>query len=302
MGSSVKRVLQFIKLGKPFSGILIGAGIIAFAFFTSSILESPLQLRFLILITGATILCGKFICIHNDIMDYECDCKDDKKANKALVSGILTIKDSWHYASLTLFLSLFLAALVTTDFLIVVVILLFDGFFYNTWGKPKGHLFGNIQVSLATASVVPIGAMVVTQGKFEPVILLLIPCFIISFAYETFREIANATMDLQGDSAVGYRTLSTVVGEWKATIIGWCFLVFGLSFLLSTLHYGWGALYNTGVVFISVLAVAGAFGHGYMLQRVNDTVKKRKFEVWYRHYLRISILVFLVFVLLEGLF
>ena len=298
-----KRVLAFVMLGKPFSGTLITASIIAFAFFTSSLLEIPLQPRFLLLIAAATVFCGKFICIHNDIIDYECDCKEDKKANKPLVSGMLTIKDAWHYAILTLFLSLFLAALVTSDFLVVIAALLFNGFFYNTWGKPKGHLFGNLQVSIATAFVVPMGAMIVMQGRFEPmIILLLLPCFIIAFAYETFRQIANATMDLQGDSAGGYRTLPTVVGEWKAIIIGWCFLVFGLCFLLSTLHYGWGVLYSTGVVFISVLAVAGAFRHAYVLQRVKDTDKKRKFEVWYRHYLRISILIFVAFVLLEGLF
>lgn len=296
-----KKVVNFVKLGKPFSGTLIAAGIVAFAFFTSSILDIPIRLRFLLLITAATIFCGKFICIHNDIMDYECDCKDEKKANKPLVAGILTIKDAWHYAILTLFLSLFLAALVSTDFLIVIVILLFDGFFYNTWGKPKGHLFGNMQVSLATASVVPIGAMVVTQGKFEPIIILLVPCFIISFAYETFREIANATMDLQGDSAVGYKTLPAVVGECKAMGIGWGFLVFGLVFLLSTLEYGWGTLYNIGIVATSVLAITGVFSHGYVMKQVKDATKKKWFEVRYRHYLRISILVFLVFVLLEGL-
>lgn len=297
-----KRILAFIKLGKPFSGTLIAASIIAFAFFTSSILGIPLRLRFLLLITAATIFCGKFICIHNDIMDYECDCKDDKKANKPLVAGILTIRDAWHYAILTLFLSLFLATWVSTGFLIVIVILLFDGFFYNIWGKSKGHLFGNMQVSLATASVVPIGAMVVTQGRFEHIIFLLIPCFIISFAYETFREIANATMDLQGDSAVGYKTLPTVVGEGRAIGIGWGFLVFGLVFLLSTLDYGWGVLYNIGVVAVSVLAVVGVFSHGYVMKDMKDAVKKRSFEVLYRHYLRLSILVFLVFVLLEGLF
>lgn len=296
----VKKIFSFIQLGKPFSGTLIATSIVAFAFFTSSILGIPLRLRFLLLITSATVFCGKFICIHNDIMDYECDCKEDKKANKPLVSEILTIKDAWHYAILTLFLSLFLAALVSTAFLVVIVILLFDGFFYNTWGKSKGHIFGNMQVSLATASVVPIGAMVVTQGKFEYIILLLMPCFIISFAYETFRGIANATMDLQGDSAVGYKTLPTVVGEWRAMEIGWGFLLVGLPLLLVTIGFGWGILYSIGVIAISVLAVGGIFMHGYVMKVVKDA-KKRKFEVRYRHYLRISILVFLLFVLLEGL-
>jgi len=295
-----KKVVSFVKLGKPFSGTLIAAGIVAFACFTSSILDIPIRFRFLLLITAATIFCGKFICIHNDIMDYECDCKDENKANKPLVSGILTIRDAWHYAILTLFLSIFLAAFVSTVFLIVIVVLLFNGFFYNTQGKPRGHIFGNMQVSLATASVIIIGAMVITEGELTHVVIPLIPCFILSFAYETFREIANATMDIKGDLAVGYKTLPVVVGEWKAMMIGWGFLVFGLVFLLSTLGYGWGALYNTGVVITSMLAIVGVFMH--VMHLLPILPRRGRFEVRYRHYLRLTILVFLVFVLLEGLF
>lgn len=298
----LKKIFGFVKLGKPFSGTLIAASIVAFAFFTSSILGIPPSLRYLLTITAATIFCGKFICIHNDIMDYECDCKDDKKANKPLVSGVLSIKDALRYACLTLFLSLILASHVSNGFLVLISVLLIDGYLYNTWGKSRGHLFGNIQVALATASVVPIGAMVVTQGRFTYIILLLMPCFVISFAYETFRQIANATMDLQGDSAADYKTLPVVVGAWRAMVIGWCFMAFGLPLLWYSMMFGWGVLYNTGVVAISVLAVTGAFGHGYVMKRVKDAAKRRKFEVGYRHYLRIAILLFLVFVLLEGLF
>ena len=296
-----KKAVNFVKLGKPFSGTLIAAGIVAFACFTGSILDIPIRLRFLLLITAATIFCGKFICIHNDIMDYECDCKDEKKSNKPLVSGILTIRDAWHYAILTLFLSLFLAAFVSTVFLIVIAVLLFNGFFYNTQGKPRGHIFGNMQVSLATASVIIIGAMVVTEGELTYVVIPLLPCFILSFAYETFREIANATMDIKGDLAVGYKTLPVVVGEWKAMGIGWGFLIFGLVFLLSTLGYGWGTLYNIGVVITSMLAIVGVFMHRHVMHLLPISTRKKRFEVHYRHYLRISILVFLVFVLLEGL-
>lgn len=297
-----KKAVNFVKLGKPFSGTLIAAGIVAFACFTSSILDIPIRLRLLLLITAATIFCGKFICIHNDIMDYECDCNDEKKSNKPLVSGILTIRDAWHYAILTLFLSLFLAALVSTDFLIVITVLLFNGFLYNTQGKPRGHIFGNMQVSLATASVIFIGAMVITEGELTHVVIPLLPCFILSFAYETFREIANATMDIKGDLAVGYKTLPVVVGEWKAMMIGWGFLVFGLVFLLSTLGYGWGTLYNMGVAITSMLAIVGVFMHGRVMHLLPIPSRKKRFEVRYRHYLRLTILVFLVFVLLEGLF
>lgn len=297
-----KKTVNFVKLGKPFSGTLIAAGIVAFACFTGSILDIPIRLRFLLLITAATIFCGKFICIHNDIMDYECDCKDEKKVNKPLVSGILTIKDAWHYAILTLFLSLFLAAFVSTVFLIVIAVLLFNGFLYNTQGKPRGHIFGNMQVSLATASVIIIGAMVVTEGELTHVVIPLLPCFILSFAYETFREITNATMDIKGDLAVGYKTLPVVVGEQRAMGIGWGFLVFGLFFLLSTLGYGWGGLYNMGVVITSMLAIVGVFMHGHVMHLLPISTRKKRFEIRYRHYLRLTILVFLIFVLLEGLF
>lgn len=293
--------MNFVKLGKPFSGTLIAAGIVAFACFTGSILDIPIRLRFLLLITAATIFCGKFICIHNDIMDYECDCKDEKKANKPLVTGILSMNDAWHYAILTLFLSLFLAAFVSTVFLIVIAVLLFNGFFYNTQGKPRGHIFGNMQVSLATASVVFIGAMVVTKGGFTEVTFLLTPCFILSFGYETFREVSNATMDRVSDLAVGYKTLPTVVGEWRAMGIAWGFLVFGLGFLLNTMRYSWGLLYNIGVILTSLLAVVGALKYANVMKGEEDALKRQGFEKRYRDYLRYTILVFLVFVLLEGL-
>ena len=298
-----KKVVNFVKLGKPFSSTLIGMVVVAFAFFSSSIFGIAISSRYLILITISTVLCGKFISIHNDIVDYECDSKDDKKGNKPLVSGVLSTNEAWCYAAFTFCLSLILASRVSIAFFVVIVVLLIDGYTYNTWGKPKGHLFGNLQVSLATAFVVPIGTMVVTQGRFDcHFIILLMPCFIIAFAYETFREITNATMDLQGDSAVNYKTLPAVVGAWNAMVIAWCFLALGLVFLLQTLEYGWGTLYNTGVVAISVLAVTGALGHGYVMRGVKDTTKRRNFEIWYRHYLRLCIIVFVVLVLLEGLF
>jgi len=290
-----KRFLGFVKLGKPFSGTLIGVGIIAFAFFVSAILGVALDLHFLFLITTSTVFCGKFISIHNDIMDYECDCKDDKKSNKPLVSGILLVKDAWHYAYLTLIISLIAAYFVSFEFLVVIVALLVDGYVYNTYGKSKGYIFGNMQVSLASSSVLIIGAMVVTQGKFELIILSFIPCYIGMFGIETYREIMNAVMDFDADFAVGYKTLPVVAGIWKAKIIGWLFLSFGASWLWYTITFGWGMFYNTGVVVASVLSIIGALLYG--CTKRNATKDKV-----YRHYLRICALIFLFFVVLEGIF
>ena len=295
-------MVSFVKLGKPFSSTLIGMVVVAFAFFSSSIFGIGISSRYLILITISTVLCGKFISIHNDIVDYECDSKDDKKGNKPLVSGVLSTKEAWCYAAFTFCLSLILASRVSIAFFVVIVVLLIDGYIYNTWGKPKGHIFGNLQVSLATASVVPIGAMVVTQGRFDcHIIILLMPCFIIAFAYETFREITNATMDLQGDSSVNYKTLPLVVGAWKARGIGWFFMLMTVSLLWVSMGFGWGILYSIGATATSVLTVSGVLCHGYVMRYEKDVTKRRKFEVWYRHYLRLTILVFLFFVLFEGM-
>jgi geranylgeranylglycerol-phosphate geranylgeranyltransferase len=206
-------VFGFVRIIRPFNGLLIFSAVVLSAYLASGRWD-PI----LFVLGGfsiSSISAAGYVV--NDLKDRQLDAIT--KPTRPLVSGavkpieaiILTV--ILYLVGVSLSLPLGINAIITATAISGLTLV------YSLLLKGKG-LAGNILVSLLISSAFIYG-WAFTGGT---IINVLFPA-VLAFLVNLGREILKDSEDLEGDEAFGYRTLPVVLGRKKSAIIAFLFFI-----------------------------------------------------------------------------
>ena len=227
---------------------MIGLAVIVGEFIGLGSLPSDSELAFGFL-TASLMMAGTMIL--NDVYDVEVDRLNNPQ--RPIPSGKIRNREAYILAVLFSGASIVFAGLLGPWTAITGLLALGLMLYYNTRGKRTG-LTGNIVVSFNVALPFFFGGLAV--GSLTTLLYIF---SVLAFLANLGREIAKGIPDVQGDRALGVRTLAVSIGPKKAaTASASMFLaaVF-LSFLpvaagrLSPLYYPVVSLADAGFIYSS---------------------------------------------------
>ncbi|AAL82087.1 geranylgeranylglycerol-phosphate geranylgeranyltransferase [Pyrococcus furiosus DSM 3638] len=169
----------------------------------------------------------------NDYFDYEID--KINRPNRPLPRGAMSRRAALYYALLQYAIGSILAYFLNIRAFVFATIAYFLTFLYGWKLKPL-PLVGNITVAALTAATPIYGAIGV--GRIGLAGYLAICAFLVNVSREIMKDIE----DIEGDKALGARTLPIIIGEKKAAIIAaiFGFLTVIASFLPVKVGIGLG--------------------------------------------------------------
>ena len=199
--------LKLIRLGVSVFGCisLIISGILAGDL-------KALQTEYLLAILIVFITAAGSFAI-NDYYDYEID-KSNKRSDRPLVLGLISRRTSLYTAFISLLLVFILGIFLNPLAMIFVYINLLIFYLYSL-GLKKIIFFKNILIAYSYVATVLLGS-IVSDAEIEPIIIYFsIMAFIVGLANEIMFDIP----DLEGDKAVGIKTLPKALGLKKTVRI-----------------------------------------------------------------------------------
>ena len=200
----MNKFFSFLKITRPLNVLSSGVAIL-FSSFISNYQGPLVQILTPILVVvfftiGANVL--------NDYFDYETD--KINRPDRSIVIGEITKQQALYFSIISFIIGIYFALRLSYDSQIISLIISLPLLFlYNA--KIKNYpLIGNIIVSLI------IGLTFIYAGVvFENVKPLIVPS-LLAFGLTLIREVVKDIADLEGDEAIGSRTLPIVFGKQKA--------------------------------------------------------------------------------------
>lgn len=241
----------YYRIIRPINSIMVGIAVIIGVILTS--FQAVFSLKtFFGFLTGFFI--SSFSMIVNDIYDIDVDRINQLK--RPLVTGEIQISEAWAYAIVMLSLGIIFSLLTSLTSFIVAALFGLISWLYN-FNLKKHGIIGNLTVALSTAIPYIYGNIVssatistpqtsILQGSASLVLWLAI----ISFMAVTGREIIKTISDIEGDQIRGVNSVSRIVGEKKAALIGSLFFFFAV---LST--FAPYFLRQTGNIYLAMVLV-----------------------------------------------
>jgi len=240
-------------------------------------------------ITAALLASG--VVVHNDVVDEPSD--RVRRGDKPLSSGAIRPVVAHGVGLALMMAAVFVAGVLSTWSGLFIASVAFAGVWYNTDGKTRHHIWGNIATSYGVAGII-VFPMVVTQQW------MLWPLAGAVGVGEVGREILVTTGDCEGDSAAGFHTIATLWGVRRATWVALPFYLASIPFYV--LSWGipmLGMLYLLGSVgFLIVLIVGWQRCMAAVETGVADW-QFRAFELWVRTGSRLGVVALQVVLLAE---
>jgi len=197
----IGRLTALLWLVRPGNILMIGAGVVVGRILTGDVLASdPMHL---LAVVCAACLVGAGANISNDIYDKEIDAKN--KPERPLAAGRTSIAAALVSAVLLTIGGLLLATFVSATHLLFAALIVALLWFYNIRLK-RVAVVGNVVVALCVAASLLFGAM----GNGIDTVVMAGSVF--AFLLTLGREIIKDVEDVEGDAALGAKTLSVLVG------------------------------------------------------------------------------------------
>ncbi len=193
-------------------------------------------------------ICGFFISspalILNDYFDIEVD--RINAPNRPLPSGIVSPHEVIALTIGVTFIGIVAAANISTNALIICIILWIIGVLYN-WKLKETGLPGNIMVSCSVATTFILGGIAVGD-PFNKIVLTF---SIMAFLFDLGEEIAADAMDINGDKKRNSKSIAIKMGRTVALIIS--SILFSVVILISFIpvYFGWLGISYLFMIFIS---------------------------------------------------
>jgi geranylgeranylglycerol-phosphate geranylgeranyltransferase len=205
----------FLRILRPVNSIMMGISILV-GFVVSANLHSPLQLTPLAFafVTGFT-LTGSAMVI-NDYFDRKIDAVNEP--TRPIPSGDVKPNEAIVYSVALSIVGLVAAYLTSTVTLSIAVFSWLVMMCYSAWGKRTGFP-GNLMVSICIALPFVYGGVV--AGNVSNVLLFSI----LAFLSNTGREVTKGIVDIEGDNAIGVRTVAVSFGAEKAAYLASFFYI-----------------------------------------------------------------------------
>lgn len=198
----MREFISAIKLIRPLNGLVAALSVVPAASIACGELTIPWRE------SGMIFLLVSFGYAVNDISDVRADLIN--RPTRAIPSGVLSVKNAWLTAVLSLVMGsglLIGANTMTSVYYIVVALALY---FYAA--KISAQLIvGNVMVAVLCASVFYLGTQVCPADERAGGLLAL--SAILTFLYHLGREIVKDIEDISGDKAIAR---STVPLKWGA--------------------------------------------------------------------------------------
>jgi len=189
-----KQIIAFIKITRPVN-VVITFFVVAVAILISQ--KSPTNLFVIIMAS----LAESFVVAAGNIINDYFDIETDRIAHpkRALVTNQISKNEAVaFYVVLNLF-ALFLSLIISTSLLIITTITIIVLFHYSKRLKQL-PLWGNVTVSLLTASAFIYGGFAVDNPASA-----IVPA-VFAFLINMIREIVKDIEDIEGDSAISIKT------------------------------------------------------------------------------------------------
>ena len=231
-------ILSYLSLTRPINVLLTFASVWLAAF-----ISPQFQADWCVFWAGlsaALIAAGGNIV--NDLFDLEIDRLN--RPQRVLASGKVSVRNGWIFYFTLTFIGIVLAGYLGLVFLWIAVPIVLVLFWYSARLKAT-VLWGNFTVSLVSAFTFIYGALAVQDWQAG-----IIPA-VFAFFFHFGREIIKDMQDVDGDLALGVKTLPGKYG-FRAAII-WVNLLFMLLIILTLLPY---IFYSYPVIYLW-LVVAG---------------------------------------------
>lgn len=189
------------------------------------------------------ILVISFGFVINDLQDIEVD--SINKPNHPIPSGII----SKERALLLAFLYPLLALIISSQFekilLGIVILNISISTIYSIYLKST-FLIGNFAIAYLNASVIFYGSLLVG----EPTNFIYLICLIV-FLFTCVQEIIYNIVDIVADRAVGWNTTAVRLGEKKAIILFFLFVLLYASVATLPLVFGLASIWYMFTITIS---------------------------------------------------
>lgn len=216
-----KKIFAYIKITRPLN-VLITFLVVVVAVLISQ--SKQLELYTILLASLTASLAAAAGNVVNDIFDIETD--KFSHADRVLVLGMLSKKESWYlYISLNL-ISVLIAASLFTILLIIVLLTLLILFIYS-YSLKKLPLIGNLTIAFLTGLAFIYGGFAADNPGAA-----IIPA-VFAFLINLIREVVKDMQDIEGDLKIGFLTFAIKYGFQKSKIL---ILVITFSLILFTLY------------------------------------------------------------------
>ncbi len=254
----VKRVMVsgYVKLMRPINCMMVGLAVIvgmAIAVGRGLLSVEPLEVA-----SGFTV--GYTFCavsmIVNDIYDIEIDRVN--RPERPLPGGEASIGMAWFLAVILSAIGVYAAFLTGLETLVVAVISLLLGVYYNAKGKKKGVL-GNVIVAYNIGIPILYGALIL--GEFKGRIVIY---WTMVFLTGLAREIVKDLADVEGDSVKGVKSLAVTRGAKAVVIVSSILYIIAvllsplplLEYEVNSLGYGLPVTVTDMLIIYAVLILA----------------------------------------------
>lgn len=149
----------------------------------------------------------------NDILDFERD-KLNKRLDRPLVRGDISIRGAWIITIASFFLSLLLLFLIPKKALPLAIAALTLSVAYDFFLKNL-PVIGNLTVGILTGLPFLYGNLLFSEN----IVNLNLSLFLLSSLLSFIREIVKDIEDMEGEKLMGAKTLPIILGNEKAGII-----------------------------------------------------------------------------------
>lgn len=225
----MKKIRAYIRLFRPDLSLTAGTCVVLGQVLALGHLPSTKEgvLGFLtVFFISATAL------ILNDYFDIDID--KINAPDRPLPSGLLTRVEVLILSVLVVLAGFATASSISIEAFVFVIIIWFLGFLYN-WKLKKSGIWGNIFVCFSVGMTFVFGG--ISVGKpYEKIVWFMA---IMTMLIDLGEEIAADSLDVEGDSSAGSRSLAVVFGADTAMKIAAA--IFGMVILCTSIPFftGW---------------------------------------------------------------
>ena len=201
---------EYLKLARSFNAVLTGISPVLGAIAMEHFILIDLILLFLVGFLGHS-----FGFVFNDIIDYKIDKTSKEISDRPLISGTISIKKAWIFASITIILAFFIAFYICYNnqnyfpFILLAIsassIIIYD----LTSKKIPGM---DIFVALGVFFLILYGAAISINNLNEIRIIAWIVCILGSIQVLYMQFIAGGLKDIENDYIRGAKSIAIKLG------------------------------------------------------------------------------------------
>ncbi len=201
---------EYLKLARSFNAILTGVSPVLGAIAMEHFNLVDLFLLFLVGFLGHT-----FGFVFNDIIDYKIDKTSKEISDRPLISGTISVKKAWIFASITLILAFLIAFYIgykNHNYFSIIFLIISAAFitFYDLISKKLSGM--DIFVALGVFFLILYGTTISINSLYEVRQLAWIVCVLGSIQVLFMQLIAGGLKDIENDYYRGVKTIAIKIG------------------------------------------------------------------------------------------